>query len=90
MINIYDSDYIPKPTYRGSIHLSRFGLFKNWKRKPGYIRAEEEIMIRLGGKNSVFEIAMQLNLPFEDVYGFLEEAVTHGLIEKGETQDKCS
>lgn len=82
IIDIYDRDYIPKPTYRGSIHLSRFGMWVDWRVNLELNRRQEDIMVRLNGRSSVFEIAYELGISFDDVYDFLEKAVARGLIEK--------
>ena len=82
IIDIYDRDYIPTITYHGSIHLSRFGMWVDWRINPRLNKALDDIMVRLDGQQSVFEIAHSLGLPFDQVYGFLEKAVENGLVEK--------
>jgi aminopeptidase-like protein len=78
---IRGTDYVPRRTFKGPVFLSRYGLWVDWRENFPLNRALEGIMLRLEGDRSIFAIAEELGLPFEDVRDYVERFRAHGLVE---------
>lgn len=75
------SDYVPRRTFSGPVFLSRYGLWVDWRENFPLNRALEHIMLRLEGDRSIFAIAEEIELPFEDVYAYVGRFRAHGLVD---------
>ena len=73
MIKILDRDYIPVRKFKGPLFLSRYGLWVDWRVNKELNLNLEQIMLRLEGNKSVFDIAEELEMDFEIVFEFLEK-----------------
>lgn len=82
ILSVLDEDYIPKRKFKGPVFLSRYGLWIDWRVNRPMNQAVEQIMLRLEGDKSVFDIAEELNLPFDDVKDYLNKFAEKKLIEK--------
>ena len=78
---LYASNYVPRRTFRGPVFLSGYGLWVDWRENPGLNRALDEIMLRLEGDRTVFDIAVELDLPFDDVRRYVDRLRDAGLVE---------
>lgn len=81
MIRIYASDYLPKRKFRGPVFLSGHGLFVDWQTNWKLNRAIEKMMMRFEGKQSVFEIANELDLDYWETREYIEKFRLRGLVE---------
>ncbi|MDP8230759.1 MAG: DUF4910 domain-containing protein [Candidatus Gorgyraea atricola] len=82
ILNILDSDYIPKRKFKGPVFLSGYGLWVNWRVNKKLNQDMEQIMLRLEGDKSVFDIAEELDLEFTDVLKYIDKFNEKGLIIK--------
>jgi aminopeptidase-like protein/aminoglycoside N3'-acetyltransferase len=81
IIRVYASDYLPKRKFRGPVFLSGHGLFVDWQVNWKLNRAIEKMMMRFEGKQSVFEIADELELDYWETREYIEKFRVRGLIE---------
>ncbi|MDD5103143.1 MAG: DUF4910 domain-containing protein [Candidatus Peribacteraceae bacterium] len=82
LLSILDRDYMPKRTFKGPVFLSGYGLFVNPETDLALNRNIEQIMLRLEGRQSVFEISDELDLDFDLVLNYLDQFHRNGLITK--------
>ena len=80
--NILDSDYTPKIKVKGPIFLSGYGLWVDWRENEELNLNLEKIMLRLEGKQSIFEISEELKMKFDVVKEFTDKLFGNDLIEK--------
>ncbi len=81
MIRIYASNYLPKRKFRGPVFLSGHGLFVDWQTNWKLNRAIEKMMMRFEGKQSIFEIADELELDYWETREYIEKFRLRGLVE---------
>jgi aminopeptidase-like protein len=62
--------------------LSRYGLWVDWREDWDLNLKTEQIMFNLEGEKSLIDIAYELDLPFESIYGYLDRLYEAGLIDK--------
>jgi len=82
IIDILDRNYVPVPTYKGPVFLSRFGLWVDWRETPELNSAVYDIMYSFDGKNSLFDVCEKFDLDFNMVYSYAERFHDNKLIEK--------
>lgn len=82
MLRILDLDYTPKRTFMGPVFLSGYGLWVDWRQNRPLNHNIEQIMLRLEGDKSVFEIAEELDMDFNVVLEYLNKFLDKGLIIK--------
>jgi aminopeptidase-like protein len=82
ILKILDLDYVPKRKFKGPIFLSGYGLWVDWRVNEELNLNLEKIMLRLEGKQSVFEIAQELGIEFLTVKDFTDKLFEKELIEK--------
>ena len=82
IIDIIESDYTPKRTFRGPVFLSGYGLWVDWKTNKEVNENIEQIMLRLEGDKSVFDIACELGIEFKDVLEYVDKFLEKGLVTK--------
>jgi len=82
ILDILDSDFIPKRKFKGPIFLSRYGLWVDWRDNMKLNQNIEKIMLNLEGDKSVFEISNELDLEYEDVLQYINAFEKHNLIER--------
>jgi len=73
ILDIIDKDFMPKRQFKGPIFLSGYGLWVDWRENLELNQNIEKIMLNLEGQKSVFDIAEELNMKFEDVLGFINK-----------------
>ncbi|MGE5472843.1 MAG: DUF4910 domain-containing protein [Ignavibacteriales bacterium] len=81
-ITVLEKDFIPIRNYIGIPFLSKYGLWSEWKDNPGYRITINSILFKLDNDATVFEIADELELDFEEVYKFVDKMVEIGLLYK--------
>lgn len=81
IIRIYATDYLPRRKFRGPVFLSGHGLFVDWQVNWKLNRAIEKMMMRFEGKQSVFEIADELELEYWETREYIEKFRVRGLVE---------
>lgn len=82
LFNIMDSDYIPRRTFKGPICLSRYGLWGVWCDLDNGKEVVDQIMYRLEGDQSVFEIAIDLGVDYCIVKSVIDKFFECKLVEK--------
>ncbi len=80
IIRIYASDYLPKRNFRGPVFLSGHGLFVDWQVNWRLNRAIEKMMMRFEGRQSVFDIASELDLDYWETREYIEKFRIRGLV----------
>lgn len=80
ILNIIDNDYIPKRKFKGPIFLSGYDLWTDWRKNKKLNENIEEIMLRLEGDRSVFDIAEELGMEFSDVLNYVNKFLEKGLV----------
>lgn len=80
IIRIYASNYLPKRKFRGPVFLSGHGLWIDWQDNWKLNRAIEKIMMRFEGRQSVFEIAEDLELDYWETRDYIERFRSRDLI----------
>lgn len=81
ILRIIDGDYSPKRKFKGPIFLSGYGLWVDWKVNQELNQNLEKIMFNLEGDKTVFDIAYELNMNFDDVLSFVNKLKQANLIE---------
>jgi aminopeptidase-like protein len=82
IIRIYASNYLPKRKFRGPVFLSGHGLFVDWQTNWKLNRAIEKMMMRFEGRQSIFEIANELDLDYWETREYIEKFRLRGLIDQ--------
>jgi len=82
VVDMLEKDWVPIRNYIGIPFLSRYGLWTEWKDNPRKRLMINSILFMLDNDSTVFEIADQLSLDFNEVYEFLEKMVEIGLLYK--------
>jgi aminopeptidase-like protein/aminoglycoside N3'-acetyltransferase len=81
IIRVYASDYLPRRKFRGPVFLSGHGLFVDWQVNWKLNRAIEKMMMRFEGRQSVFEIADELDLDYWETREYIEKFRVRDLVE---------
>lgn len=81
ILRIYATNYLPKRKFRGPVFLSGHGLFVDWQVNWKLNRAIEKMMMRFEGRQSVFEIADELELDYWETREYIEKFRVRGLVE---------
>ena len=82
IIDIIDKDFTPKRQFKGPIFLSGYGLWVDWRENLELNQNLEKIIFLLEGDKTVFDIAEELNMNFNDVLGFINRLKELKLIKK--------
>lgn len=82
ILNILDNDYIPKRKFKGPVFLSGYGLWVDWRINKRLNENIEQIMLRLEGDKSIFDISEELDMEFNDVLNYINKFLEKGLIAK--------
>jgi aminopeptidase-like protein len=82
ILDIIDKDYIPKRQFKGPIFLSGCGLWVDWRENRKLNQNIEQITLRLEGDKSVFDIAEELDMEFNDVLCYVNKFLEKGLVKK--------
>ena len=82
ILNILDKDYVPKRKFKGPVFLSGYKMWVDWRTNKKVNSNIDQIMLRLEGDKSVFDIAEELNMDFEDVLDFVNKFYDNNLVKK--------
>jgi len=81
ILRIYASNFVPRSRVKGPVFLSRFGLWVDWRVNKKLNAAMDQILARLNGRYTVFDIAEHAGLNYWEVRGYIEKFITCGLVE---------
>jgi len=82
ILDIFEKDYTPKRKFKGPIFLSGYNLWVDWRTNKKLNQNIEQIMLRLEGDKSVFEIAEEIDADFYEVIDYVDRFLEKGLIKK--------
>lgn len=77
-----ENDYYPKRNFKGQFMLSRYGLWVEPNEDRELYNKIEKLMWLLEGDKSVIEIALELDLDYKWLIGYLDRYAKSGLVEK--------
>jgi len=81
IIRVYASNYLPKRKFRGPVFLSGHGLFVDWQTNWKLNRSIEKMMMRFEGRQSIFDIAYELDLDYWETREYIEKFRLRNLVE---------
>ncbi len=81
IVRMFASNYVPRRTFRGPVFLSGYGLWVDWRTHPQLNSTLDQIMLHLEGEHSVFDIAEEPGLDFQDTREYIERFRAKGLVE---------
>ncbi len=81
IIRVAATNYVPRRKFRGPVFLSGYGLWVDWRVNWALNRALEKIMMRMEGKQTLFDISEELGLDYWEVREYIEKFRTHDLVE---------
>lgn len=87
ILNVLDNDYTPKRKFKGPVFLSGYGLWSDWKLNRESKNTLDQIMLRLEGDKSIFDIADELDMDFNTVLKYMNRFLKEELIEKLENDN---
>jgi aminopeptidase-like protein len=73
IVEVFETDCIPKRLYRGPLYLSRFGLYIDPQKDPQGYQVLQDIQILMDGTRSCLEIAENLKIDYTFVRSFVEK-----------------
>lgn len=79
IVEVLETDCIPKRLYQGPLYLSRFGLYIDPQEDPQGYQNLQEIQILMDGTRSCLEIAEELKIDYKFVRSFVEKLSQKGL-----------
>lgn len=82
ILEILSTNYIPKRSFKGPVFLSRYELWVDWRTNRKLNSALDDVMHSLEGDCSILEIANKMELPYFELYAWLEKLYKQNLIEK--------
>ena len=82
ILHVLDNDYIPKRKFKGPVFLTACGLWVDWRVNEKLNKNMEHIMLMLEGDKSVFDIAEELDMDFNEVLEYINKFYEKDLIEK--------
>jgi aminopeptidase-like protein len=80
-LELLDADRVPQRLYRGTVHLSRYGLWVDWRVDPALNERVHHFMWSFEGDKSLIDIALETELPFDVVRDYVGKFVDAGLVE---------
>lgn len=82
IVDVLETDWVPKRHYRGPLYLSRSGLYIDPKKDLKGYQSLQSIQILMDGTRSCLEIAQQIGIDFQFVYTFAQELYNRELVSK--------
>lgn len=82
-LRILDEDRYPKRRYRGTVQLSSYGLWVDWRVDPKLNEKIDRLMWSFEGDRSLTQIALELELPFDTVRDYVARFADAGLVTLG-------
>lgn len=81
-VRIFESDFIPRPVHRVPVHLTRYNLYADHAYDKARFDLNSAIMDRLWSGKSVFDIAMEIDVTYDEALQYVERFAEHGLVER--------
>lgn len=82
IVRICASNYIPRRMFRGPVFLSGHGLWVDAREnKPLHLASRKIALFMFDNKRSVFDIADELNLEYWDLWEYMGQFQTKGLVQ---------
>lgn len=88
ILEIVDTNFVPKIKFKGPLFLSRYGLWVDWRKDRKLNRILDDVVFSLEGNKSVLEIAKELGLSYTDLYAWLSKLNKLNLIKKRYPEEK--
>lgn len=82
ILKILDNNYRPKRTFKGPPFLTKFGLWVDWRINRRLSQNIQLLMLKLEGDKSIFDIAEELEMKFNDVLKFVNKLFDNNLVER--------
>ena len=82
ILRVIDTDYTPKRLFKGPIFLSGYGLWVDWRINRKLNKNIEQIMLRLEGDKTIFDITEELEMEFDDVLNYVNKFIEKELVKK--------
>ena len=82
ILRIIEADYYPRRTFKGPVFLSGYGLWVDWRINKKLNSNLEQIFLRFEGDKSIFDIAEELELKFDEVLEYVNRFHAKGLVTK--------
>lgn len=79
--DVLEQDYIPRPRNRVPVYLTRFDLYADWTHQRDRYDLNTLLLDSMWSGRSVLDIALQHDLQFDIVHGYLQKFVEQGLID---------
>ena len=80
-LEILDANAVPQRLYRGTVHLSNYGLWVDWRTDLALNLKVDHLMWCFEGDKTLIDIALEVDLPFGVVHDYVERFVAAGLVE---------
>ena len=80
-LELLDANAVPRRRYRGTVQLSRHGLWVDWRVQPQLSEKITHLMWCFEGDKTLIDIALELELPFDELRDYVERFVAAGLVE---------
>jgi aminopeptidase-like protein len=80
IIDVFETDFVPKRRYQGPLYLSRHKLYIDPKKDPKGSQSIQEIQILMDGSRSCLQIAAQLDIDYKFIRSFVEELCSKELV----------
>lgn len=80
IVRVFATNYIPRRTFRGPVFLSGHGLWVDWRENWDLNQTLEQIMMRFDGQYSVFSIADELGLDYDQTREYVERFRAKALV----------
>jgi aminopeptidase-like protein len=80
-LEILDQDAYPRRLYRGTVQLSSYGLWVDWRVDPRLNERIDRLMWSFEGDRPLSAIALELDLEFDVVREYVKRFVAAGLVE---------
>ncbi|MBI5625555.1 MAG: DUF4910 domain-containing protein [Elusimicrobia bacterium] len=80
-VRIAASDYVPARLFKGPVHLSKHGLWADYRQDREASLAVQKAMLYFEGRHTVFDIAEALGMDYWAMRGIVESYRAKGLVE---------
>ena len=83
VVRIFELDFIPRPLHRVPVHLTRYNLYADHVYDRARFDLNTAIMDRLWSGKSVFDIALEAGVPYDEALQYAARFAEHGLVDSG-------
>lgn len=82
MVHVLENDFIPIRNYKGIPFLSSYNMWVEWNDNPEKRALTNSIMFSIDNNLSVFDIASNLKIDFDEILEFINNMTKVGLVKK--------